>query len=276
MEHPQKMDVVDWQDSPLPAVVKTRNPRRFLSPTLIGILGTLLLHALVIQSVPWGRGPKLKAPETAESADALSMSNTDSAESLVLISLPTLADSTQAAVQRVVSSLPDLKKMKIKPTADADPPATLNIESLALREDQAARLTIERGDGAELARLFGIYTGQIRARIARVWRRPRTPVNDNRVDQKQADTDESFQCEAQVVQDVRGNVQEILLPRCNGSPAWQRSLVLAIQHASPLPAPPSDNVFSASITLNFVGLSYFAGAPEDEYELEQRTLTSAQ
>jgi hypothetical protein len=267
MDSSQKMDVIDWQDYPLPVVVKKRAPRSFLPPTLIGILGTLLLHALVIQSVPWGRGPKPKPPETPESIDALSKSKSHSAENLVLISLPTMAVSKQVAAQNLVSSLPDLLKSKIKSTMDADPPALLNIEALALSEDQIAKPTNGIGDAAELARLFGIYTGQIQARIDRVWRRPRTPVNEIAVEQKPTDTDESFRCEAQIVQDARGNVEEILLPRCNGSAAWQHSLVVAIQQASPLPAPPSIKVFTQAITLTFVGLPFTQGASNEEYEI---------
>lgn len=270
MDSPSKMDVVDWRDSPLPVVVKMRAPRRFLSPTLIGILGTLLLHTLVIRSFPWSSGPKAKPPETPESVDALSKFKGDSAESLVLVSLPTMASANQAVSQNLVSSLPDLNKMKIKSTVDADPPAMLDIESLALSEDQVAKPTSGSGDAAELARLFGIYSGQIQARIDRIWRRPRTPVNEIAVDQKPTDGDESFRCEAQIVQDASGNVQEILLPRCNGSAAWQRSLVMAIQQSSPLPAPPSAKVFTQSISLEFVGLPYTSGSPTEEYEFEAR------
>jgi hypothetical protein len=271
MDSPSKMDVADWQDSPPPVVVKKRAPRRFLPPTLIGILGTVLLHVLAIQSVPFGsRGPKAKPPEIQESTDALSKSKTDSAESLVLIPLPTMAVSNQAAAQNLVSSLPDLTKMKIQSPVDADPPALLKMEALALNEDPASRPISSSVDGTEQARLLGIYTGQIQARIDRVWRRPRTPINESTAGKKPTDADESFQCEAQIIQDVRGNVQEILLPRCNGSAAWQRSLVVAIQQASPLPAPPSASVFSQSITLNFLGLRFIAGAPEDDYEPERR------
>ena len=272
MDSPQKMDIVDWQDSSPPIVVKKRAPRRFLPPTLIGILGTLLLHALIIQSVPWGSGPKLKLPETPESVEALAKSKSDSAERLVLISLPTAAISNQGAAQNLASSLPDLKNMKIKLPADVDAPAILKFEALALSEDQVSKPTSNSGDGAELARLFGIYTGQIQARIDRVWRRPRTPINEIATDEKPADADESFQCEAQIVQDVRGNVQGVLLPRCNGAPAWQRSLVVAIQQASPLPVPPSVRVFSSSITLRFVGVAYVSGSSDDGYEIEARKL----
>jgi hypothetical protein len=274
MDSHEKIDVGDWQGSPLPVTPKHRETDRFVSPTLIGILGTLLLHAIIIQSLPFGiQGPKTKLPETQESADALTKSKGDPAKSLVLVTLPTPVSSNQAATQYVLSSLPDLSKMKVKSPINVDPPALANLEALALSEDQASDSRAQGGDAAEQARLFGIYTGQIQARIDRVWRRPRTPVNE---DTASVDASESFQCEAQIVQDARGNVQVVMLPRCNGSPAWRNSLVLAIQHASPLPAPPSAKVFSTSITLKFVGLSYFTGAPDDDYEPARRPLLSAQ
>ena len=270
MDSHQKMDVVDWQDSPLPVVPKVRTRRGFLSPTLIGILGTVLLHAIFIQTVSFGsRIAKRRPPESQESALAKSATGD---ESLVLISLPAIVNAAQAASESPISSLPDLSKMKIKTPISADPPEYLNLETLALSEDKALSPTASGADGADLTRLFGIYTGQIQARIDRVWRRPRTSVNENTASQKPIDAGASFQCEAQIVQDPKGNVQEILLPRCNGSAAWQRSLVLAIQQASPLPAPPDLKVFTQSITLSFVGLPYMPGSSDDGYELEARKL----
>jgi hypothetical protein len=189
----------------------------------------------------------------------------------MLISLPTIANANQDDTQNLVSSLPDLSKMKVKSPIDVDTPAFLGLETLALSEDQVPIATADGTNGAEQARLLGIYTGQIQARIARVWRRPRSPVNE---DIASADAGYSFQCEAQIVQDASGNVQEVMLPRCNGSPAWRNSLILAIQHASPLPAPPSEKVFSKSISLNFVGLSYSASAPDDDYEPAARMALS--
>jgi hypothetical protein len=275
MDSPSRIDVVDWQESPLPIAPETRARLRSFPPTLIGALGTLLLHAILIQSVSFGsRRPNPKLPDTQDSADVRRKSTTDS-DGLVLITLPMRAKVNQDDTQSVISSLPDLSKMKVKSSIDIDTPAILGLESLALSEDQAPSAMADGADGAENARLLGIYTGQIQARIARVWRRPRTPVSEDNTAMP-ADASESFQCEAQIVQDARGNVQEVMLPRCNGSPAWRNSLVSAIQHASPLPAPPSEKVFSTSITLNFVGLSYFAGAPDDDYEPVRRPLLSAQ
>jgi hypothetical protein len=267
------MDVVDWQDSPLPIVTEARPTRLFFPPALIGIFGTLLLHALIIQSLPFGsRGPKPKPPETLESANALSKSTTD-ADTLVLISLPATANGSQATSESTLSSLPDLKKIKINLPIKVDLPEFLSLESLPLSEALASNPSARGGDGAELAQMFGIYTGQIQARIDRVWRRPRTPVSD--ASARIGQSEDSFQCEAQIVQDIRGNVQEILLPRCNGSPAWQRSLVVAIQQASPLPAPPDPKVFMHSIVVRFVGLPYVVGNSEDGYELSTRGVATA-
>jgi hypothetical protein len=266
----RKLHVVDWQDSPRPAVPKKRARRRFFPPALIGMLGTLLLHAMLIQSVYFGsKGPNPKPPEARESANA-SSKFTAEADSLALISLPTIGNANQVTSESATASLANLSKMKIKPVVHVDSPELLEIETLALSEDQAMKSTIEGGDGAEQARLFGIYTGQIEARIARVWRRPRSPVNEDNASQNANDGGESFQCEAQIVQDLRGNVQEVMLPRCNGSSAWRNSLVLAIQHASPLPAPPSMKVFTQSISLHFVGLAYVSGSSDEDYEIEVR------
>lgn len=270
MDSPQKMDVTDWQDLPHPTVPKVKARRSFLQPTFIGILGTLLLHAAFIQSVSFGsRISKPKQPESQESALAKSAT---SDESLVLISLTMIANTSQVTSESALPSLPDLSKIKIQPRISTDPPEFLDLETLALSEDQASHAVSGEEDSAEKARLFGIYTGQIQARIDRVWRRPRTSVNEITARQEPVDAGASFQCEAQIIQDLRGNVQEILLPRCNGSTAWQHSLVVAIQQASPLPAPPSIKVFTQSITLRFIGLPYMSGSSNDGYEIEGSTL----
>src|ERR1700690_4363125 len=108
------MNVVDWQASLPPLTLKARAPSRFLSPTLIGILGTLILHASVIQSVlVLGVRAQSKAPQAQGSADALAKSKGEPSDSLVLVALSAPAKLDQAAL-RLDASLPDLRKMKIK------------------------------------------------------------------------------------------------------------------------------------------------------------------
>jgi hypothetical protein len=135
-------------------------------------------------------------------------------------------------------------------------------------------LASSAGEGVENehARLLGIYNRQIQARVERAWRRPRTPVNEGINRFLSA---EYFRCQVQIVQDATGNVQETLLANCNGSAAWQRSIMIAIQQASPLPAPPSPTVFSRTVTLNFVGYAYVANGSEEGYETKSDAIARA-
>jgi hypothetical protein len=271
MDNEKNMEVVCRRETPRPILPQTRVSHRFLSPTKIGVIGTLLVHALILPTAYFGiYGTKVPSRKIQEHG-AFVNSNADAAEDLVLIALPTISQMTQRSSQ-AISSIPTLSKLIPVLSINPDPPAFLNLEVLTLGEDQTTKAAVEGGDGSEQARLFGIYTGQIQARIERIWRRPRTPVSEDNGEEAPINPDESFQCEAQIVQDVKGNVQEILMLRCNGSFAWQRSLVVAIQQSSPLPAPPSTKVFSRSITLDFLGLAYMPGSPDDDYEIASATM----
>lgn len=265
MDSHSQLEVADWRDSPRPIASKARAPRLPWSPTIIGLIGTVALHSLIVPSAFLGNGASKARPPEIQVPGSAVKSNPDAADSIMLISLPPVPLSSQKGTQAIVSLAALTKVAPILPI-NTEPSALVNIEALTIGEEQATSVDAS-SNGTERARLFGIYTGQIQARIDRVWRRPRSPVNGN-----EAPTDESFRCRAQIVQDAKGNVQEVLLLRCNGSLVWQRSLVIAIQQASPLPAPPSAAVFSRSITLDFLGLPYVPGSTDDDYELEQRHL----
>jgi TonB C terminal len=257
MNNDKRVNVVDWRPTPRPFAAKVAVPRRYGSPTLIGVIGTLLIHALAVPSAYLSsRGSTLRLPET-QRPGTLAKSKGDSTESLVLITLPNVSNSKQAWAREISSQL-SLGKRTMTPV-ELEPMAMPHMDILTLDEQQDTISPGDGADGAEQARLFGIYTGQIRARIGRIWRQPRTPVNEGVNSGAPAVADDPFQCQVQIVQDGSGRVQEILLPQCNGSQAWRRSLVMAIEQASPLPAPPSARVFSHSIALHFVAPSYVAG-----------------
>jgi hypothetical protein len=259
----EKMEVTVWQGPPQPIPARiSRRHNFFFPPALLGILGTLLLHVLLVGTLSLGgRNLKTKAPETPQSANSLQKEN-DSSSNLVLLVLPA-ANASQSLRQTAISPLPDLSKLKIKIEIPADVPNIQAVETLALSDEEPVSQVVGHGDVAELTRLFGIYNGQIKARIDRGWLRPRSPIQEDNVS---TETAESFQCKVQIVQDARGNIQEILLLRCNGSPAWQHSLVVAIQQASPLPAPPDLKVFTHSIILDFIGLPFIRGESSELYE----------
>jgi hypothetical protein len=263
----RKITVTAWSESQDPVLSAKPAHRQFLPPVVIGLAGSLLLHGLVVQTVVFGsRAHKTRPPEVQEPGSSLSKLAAKPADDLVFVDLPTTAKTTDDLYAALASIRAAIKDSPI-PVTLPDPPSPLDVETLALSEDKDSVSSGDSGDGAERARLFGIYTGQIQARIERVWRRPRTPVEEGSKSTKIGNAAEYFQCQVQIVQDSIGNVQEILLPHCNGSVAWQRSLVLAIQQASPLPAPPSPTVFSHSIPLEFIGYAYNVGSSAEEYEL---------
>ena len=113
------------------------------------------------------------------------------------------------------------------------------------------------GDEAGRAALFGRYMGQITARIARAWVRPRSPAGPGQ-----------FSCWVQVDQDATGAVQEVTLKKCNGTPDWQVSLVHAIESASPLPAPSDPAVFTQRLTFEMSSDGFDPKGSADGFESE--------
>ena len=269
MERPRKLEIHEWRKPSHQIPLNARRRRDWPSHKCVAFLSALALHGLAIQTAEFGMTPRTKAPEIESSARSYSKSK--DSESLELANLLPPSPLDSSVVIDVLSRTELASKM----------PVTLNLSSpsfpsalLPLSQEDMQSSAEGQGDTQDKARLFGIYTGQIQARIERVWRRPRSPINS--VDDEGATSaTDSFQCQVQIVQDPHGNVQEVLLPNCNGSSAWQHSLVVAIQQASPLPAPPSESVFAGSIVLNFVGLPFAPGSPEEEYELAPRNLVSA-
>jgi hypothetical protein len=262
----QKVSVTTWCESQDPVLVKKRVHRQFLPPAVIGLAGTLLLHSLAVHTALLGtRTHKSRPPEVQELGSSLNPLAPKPADVLVLVDIPKTAKTTDE-IDAALASVREAIKDSPIPVTHLDPAPPLEVDTLALSADKTSDSSVDSGDGTERVRLFGIYSGQIQARVERVWRRPRTPVNEGDP-ATMSNAVEYFQCQVQIVQDLSGNVQEILLPNCNGSIAWQRSLVFAIQQASPLPAPPSRTVFSRSMTLSFVGYSYSTGSSEDGYEI---------
>ncbi len=270
----RKMTVTAWSESKDP-IISEKRARRFWPPSVIGLAGTLLVHGLVLQTVVLGsRAQKIRPPEVQDPRSSLNQSAAKSGDALVFIDLPKIGKTTDEVDDAPASVRAAIKDSPI-PVTHPDPSTPKDVETLALSEEKDSASSVDSGDGAERARLFGIYTGQIQARVERVWRRPRTPVNDDSDSTKTTNAVEYFRCRVQIVQDSIGNVQEILLPNCNGSVAWQRSLVIAIQQASPLPAPPSPTVFTRTLALNFIGFSYIRGGSEEGYDTKADPTMSA-
>jgi len=72
-----------------------------------------------------------------------------------------------------------------------------------------------------------------------------------------------FSCQTKIEQDPNGKVLTVELRHCNGSVAWQKSLVLAVEHASPLPAPPIPSVFTRELILSFSADTFQSGVSDE-------------
>lgn len=243
----------------------------------IGVAGSLLLHAILFQSVLLGaQAAKVRRPVVQGAGAARIPSRVVPSETLILLNLSSPVKRDTQLMEDLASAgslSPNLSVTLISP--DALPHFDIRAE-LATDAKKAAA-PIDSGDSVERAALFGRYTGQIDARIERAWRRPRTPVDATSavVDPRRL-TDQPFKCQVRILQDRQGAVREIQLLQCNGSAAWRQSLVTAILTASPLPAPPKPAVFSDALTLTFVAHAFTSGSDPDDYALPRATSMQAQ
>jgi hypothetical protein len=235
------------------------------------VLGTLLVHGLALNSVGWGFSTvKPKQPETQAAGAARVETAVKPAEALVLLNLNNApeGDSDLAELHRSIASwTPRLTHARVEVVSPeffdiGDSPST----------DNASVSNPDAGDPALRALMVGRYLGQINARIERAWMRPRTPVEESVETTRlatNAPSGDTFTCRVQIRQDGRGNVQEVLLLACNGSEAWRHSLVVAINQASPLPAPPVPSVYTQSLTMSFQAQAYTPEMPADQYETDR-------
>lgn len=244
-----------------------RFQRHWLSHA-VGISATALLHLLLLQSMTLGSLASKRAPPDDIGPGSSSIVSADGSwMSLVIVHLP--GPNEFSVVEDLSSrgealSNPTIEIVSPDPTPSAEMPELSQI-------DESGQAIVTAGDPAMQSMLFGRYTGQIDARIQRARRKPRSPVSEALADSGSAHASDLFRCQARISQDNIGNVTEIELMSCNGTPEWQLSLVRAIQRASPLPAPPSPTVFTNALTLSFEGKSYAPGMREDEYEASQVT-----
>lgn len=236
-------------------------------PALWGVIGTLLVHLLLLPPVLVVTEAPVRRPIEPRSPGIPGPQMTSDSADLVLLDL------AQAKRDGALVKRAELGATSWQPPTMLAAAITMDLPRVDIPGDQpddaAVNQSTAEADGqTNKARLAGIYSGQIRARIERLWRRPRTPVNEESgTADNWSRADDSFQCQVTIIQDSMGRVQETQLVNCNGSIAWQQSLVRAINQASPLPAPPDPAVFARAVTLSFIGLAFTPTMQADEYEL---------
>lgn len=199
------------------------------------VLAVLALHIALIAPL-WGGGGSQKRQERRFRGETA-------------LQWVVLDDSPKAAPQTPASlASPDLIAIGVSSALPALP--SVNPPASSARD-----ANLQREAHSSLGALYGRYVGQIRARIDRAWRRPRTAIGAP-----------LFQCQVQIEQDSLGQVSDITLVQCDGAARWQLSLVRAIEAASPLPAPPDPAVFTRHVLLEFRAMAYTPHAPAGLYE----------
>ena len=235
-------------------------------PRAVGLAVTLLVHLLLGAPLLLGTAAhkiQRRTPDGPGSVEFAAQGEHE--ESMVLIDLSALSASSQKD-----ESQPEIKSEGIQPekfklelaSLEPKPPPDLEFDDASISEEANP----QAGDPAGNAALFGRYMGQVSARIDRAWLRPRSEVADGQ-----------FSCRARIVQDRQGVVLSIALSDCNGDEAWKKSLISAIQRASPLSAPPEPWLFTETITLGFTADQYAEGrTPEYQYQPMPRQLAMNQ
>jgi hypothetical protein len=228
----------------------------------LGIAGTLSLHGLAVHSLILGSVQH--KPHLPQIKGGGAKITATSAEELILVTVAASSKNDPDLPDQIASLQPHLDSSPIS-IATPDFSAAEMASTEEVSEYSSSAPALDAGDPALRASMFGRYTRQIGARIERVWMRPRSLVNETT---DSARNDQEFKCRVQIRQDERGNVQEVLLIQCNGTEAWRRSLVVAINQSSPLPAPPIPSIFTRAVTMVFEAQAYRPGSPSDAYESE--------
>jgi hypothetical protein len=217
----------------------------------------MLIHAALISALTFGAASAKPAQHTASDPSAVQPLQGDGDPVSAIIYLdPKMLSSEQGMSLPRASLQAMTPKDLLKPRLIrlAAPQGQFSSEIPDRQRHEATSTT--PADGAARALLFGRYVSQIAARIDRAWVRPTTAPSGSGLWGSPGAPSPSarqarFACRVQIIQSPAGEVLEVTLVACDSSPAWQISLVRAINAASPLPAPPSEAVFARALVLSF-------------------------
>jgi hypothetical protein len=228
-------------------------PARALRGSAVGIIGTVLVHALLV--LPIVLDLSLPAPRLPSRTGAGASAVASSREPV----MTAIFINEVSPIERLATVKPvELASRGVAPidlpvivfSPDSSPASLADPNS----QDRSAPAEAV-GDQTQHALLYGRYLGQIQARIDRAWVRPRTEIGAPR-----------FSCRARIEQGTRGEVVNVRLDHCVGTPRWQQSLVSAIRTASPLPAPPDPSVYADVLSLVFESDGFRPGGSSDGFE----------
>ena len=144
------------------------------------------------------------------------------------------------------------KKIEAEKRKQEELEAKRKLDEKKRRKDEAAELQRKLADeermeaearqakekNSKLQSLRSQYVRLIEQKVERNWLRPVTSTS-------------SMSCEVIVTQTSLGDVMDVSLKKCANDLAFQRSIERAVRKASPLPPPPSPEVFDREIHFTF-------------------------
>jgi len=274
--HHRKFNVGEWQPTPPARIVHSVIKGNWLPDVrMVGLVGTIALHLLGLQSVLLSnRAHKTHREIESLGAATSTKPGNSTLDTLILVNLPSSTITSSASPEDLASLGPKSSEMLVT-LLSPDPLLHINIPADQKNENDDSQTSVNSGDPSAKAAMFARYSGQIDARIERSWRRPRTAIEafDSAADVHASKNNRdhingTFACQVRILQSRTGHIDEVQLVSCNGSAAWQRSLLTAIFEASPLPAPPDLNVFTPTLMMTFTSQAYGPDSADDDYERE--------
>jgi hypothetical protein len=236
---------------------------KYYSGAMLGLAGTLAIHALLVAPVLFGGGtPDERRRPDLEGIGAMAMGEqAEASDAMILLDLSALTPESEANFSDATSNGSQREVLSLR-IASPDPLPAFEPFLFDQEVPETAPPPEPASNTAGRALLLSGYMGQITARVNRAWLRPRSSIDGDR-----------FECRVRIEQTLEGRVESVELIDCNGDSHWQESLVFAIERAAPLSAPPEPSVFSHQIVLNFSAPTYLAGnSREDEYAPEPARL----
>ncbi|MCW9013233.1 MAG: cell envelope integrity protein TolA [Gammaproteobacteria bacterium] len=125
-----------------------------------------------------------------------------------------------------------------KKQAAAEAEARRQAEEAELKRRMAEEEARQKAHSSEMQKLRAQYVLSIQQKVERQWQTPLNMVA-------------GWSCEVMVQQNRFGDVLQVQMLKCSGNEAFKSSVERAVRKASPLPEPPSNDVFDKKLQFTF-------------------------
>lgn len=230
--------------------------RRAWWMSAVGAAGAVALHVIVFSAIALGSTGNLDPRRPQSRLEGTPDSGAHGARDQVVVLIGPIALSSDTGIADSATAWkPISARSLVAPGPVRQFSAEVDMPEFHGAEEQPSSTGTSSGaiDGAERTMLYRRYVNQISARIERAWIHPTVAPGGSNIWSATANESKGqpFRCRVEISQAEDGDVLEVTLLTCDSSPAWQQSLVNAIDAASPLPAPSNQAVFSGHLVISF-------------------------